>query len=386
MAFFSSFGQTFLISLFVPGILESFEISNVRFGSIYSLATLIAGITMIWAGAQIDHIPLKKYALIVAFGLFSSALILSFSHWVWMLFIGFIGIRLFGQGLCSHTAHTSMARYFITLRGKALGIANLGFTFGEAAVPVSVAALIGIIGWRYGWSVIALVILIIMPGLILILLKKKPEKIGEQHYDKKITGKSLHPDKEKQWRRSRVLRDYRFYLILPASLVSPFLLTGLFLYQTQLASYKGWNIELMATAFIGFALAKAVFSLVSGGLIDRFKATRIFPFILIPLFTGILLLSLYNHPVIVFFYLILAGITEGFGFNVKTALYAELYGISHLGAIRSMMTMLMVFSTALSPILAGYLLDGGVLYTTILYGAQGVILLAMIPAIFIFRE
>jgi len=45
------------------------------------------------------------------------------------------------------------------------------------------------------------------------------------------------------------------------------------------------------------------------------------------------------------------------GATAKPALWAELYGVRHLGAIKAMVSSLMVVCTAGSPILAGWLLD-----------------------------
>lgn len=383
MTFFSSFGQTFFISLFVPGFLETFGISNAYFGTVYSLATLASAIVLAWVGSVIDRIPLQKYALMVAAGLVLSALFLAASQWVWMLLVGLFGIRLFGQGLSSHTAHTAMGRYFITMRGKALSIANMGYAFGEAVLPITAAAVIAALGWRAGWTTVAILILLTLPVLIITMLGKDPSRYGEV---------SLWPEKEKggepgsKWRRSKVLRDYRFYLFLPGIAISPFLLTGLFLYQTQLAAFKDWNIEILASAFIAFAAAKSSFSLISGPLVDRFSACRIFPFFLLPIFAGLLVLAISSHYLAPFVYLFLAGMSEGFGSNVKTSIYAELYGTANLGAIRSMMSMFMVLSTAVSPILFGYLLDAGITFGGIIYGSMGALIVIIFLASFIYRE
>ena len=384
LTFFSSFGQTFLISLFVPGFLDSFGISNAYFGTIYSAATLGSAFTLAWIGGKIDQIPLKKYALFVSSGLVLSALIIGLSQWVWMLLLGLFGIRLFGQGLSTHTAQTAMARYFITMRGKALSLANLGFTLGEAVLPITITTLVTVLGWRAGWGGAAAFILLVLPALILVTTGKDPARYGEPGVSDSKTKQNNEPGQA--WRRSRVIRDYRFYLFLPGIVISPFLLTGLFLYQTKLAEYKGWELETLATAFVAFAIARSTFSLVSGILVDRFKAARLFPFFLLPFLTGLTVLLLSTHEITVFVYLFLAGTTEGFGANVKTSLYAELYGTANLGAIRSMMSMFMVTSTAVSPILFGTLLDLGVSFGFIIYGSIALLIISIISAMFIYRE
>ena len=384
LTFFSNFGQTFLVALFVPGFLETFGISNAFFGTVYSLATLASAFTLVWVGAKIDHFPLKAYALMVAGGLALAALILALSFWIWILFLGIYGLRLFGQGLSTHAAQTTMSRYFITMRGKALSLTSLGITAGEAILPITMTAVIAAFGWRAGWVGISLFIAVVLPAIIIIALRKDPAHYGEVRYRDKAANGDIEPGSN--WRRSKVLRDPRFFLFLPGVVISPFLITGLFLYQTQLAGYKGWEIEILASAFIAFALAKSSFSLIAGTLVDRFTACRLFPFFLLPLMSGLLLLSLSDHFLIPFAYLFLAGITEGFGMNVKTAIYAELYGTANLGAIRSMMTMFMVISSAVSPILFGYLIDTGITFGLIIQGALGLMLVTIIPGAFLFRE
>ncbi|MEX0679897.1 MAG: MFS transporter [Balneolales bacterium] len=384
LTFFSNFGQTFFISLFVPGFLESFGISNAWFGTIYSMATLASALSLAWIGSKIDRFPLKYYSLAVAAGLIISSIFLALSQWIVMLFIGLFGMRLFGQGLSSHTSQTAMARYFVTMRGKALSLASLGYTVGEAVLPIAITILITTLGWRSGWTGVSLFTAFLLPVLIVSLLGKDPERLGE--YRAANDENKHQPEPGIHWRRTKVIRDYRFYLLLPGTLISPFLLTGFFLYQTQLAEFKGWEIELLASAFVAFAIAKFIFSLVSGLLIDRFKACRLFPFFLLPFLIGLIVLWLSFHQSAIFIYLFLAGMSEGFGANVKTAMIAELYGTANLGAIRSMMSMLMVIGTSVSPILFGLLLDAGFTFNYLLTGGIVLMLASLIMAMFIFRE
>ncbi len=384
LTFFSSFGQTFLISVFVPGFLESFGVSYAYFGSLYSAATLGSAFILAWAGALIDRVSLKKYAIAVTAGYAAALLTVSFSLWIWMLFLGLLGIRLFGQGLCGHTAHTTIARYFSTMRGKALSLSNLGFSLGEAVLPLTITALIALVGWRISWASIGLLTAIVLPVLIISTLGRDPLEHAEDEVRSKSGGSA--PEPGGHWKRRLVLKDSRFYLLLPAALASPFLLTGFFLYQTQLAVNKGWEVEIMASSFIAFALSKSGSSLLSGSLIDRFTACRLYPFFLIPLLAGFSVLIAFTHPATVFVYMFLAGITMGAAFNITTSLYAELYGTANLGAIRSMMTMFMVISTAASPVLFGLVLDSGHSFEIIIKGALVFVAISTILAIFIYRH
>ena len=53
------------------------------------------------------------------------------------------------------------------------------------------------------------------------------------------------------------------------------------------------------------------------------------------------------------------GITVGAAGPIKSSIWAELYGVAHLGAIKSMFATLTVMFTAFSSFIFGYLIDLG---------------------------
>lgn len=377
--FMSSFGQTFLISLFVPYFLKSFSLSNATFGSMYSAATLISAGTLPYVGKWIDHIPLRKYSLIVATGLLVASLTLALSWHIAILFVGIVLLRISGQGLSSHTARTTMARYFEYQRGKALSIASLGYPIGEGILPATITGLLGIFSWHTTWGIIVLFIgIIFLPWVWLILNKREYSLVDEESSDKKT---------ESSWPIYRMLlKDYRFWLVTPAVLLPPFWITGLFLYQVSVAEQLGWSATLIASAFIGFAGGRVASSLSIGPAIDRVSAETIFPFYILPF--GIGLLFAFYHPGnwSAFAYMIFVGITLGIGSNIKSALWAELYGTEFLGTIRSLFSSLMVFSTAMSPFLMGWAIDHNMAMESIIMIAFISIVIATLMAFAAFHS
>lgn len=361
--FFSSFGQTFLISLFVPFFLKDFNLSNAAFGSIYSGATLASAAILPYLGKWIDVLPITRYSLYVASGLFVAALTMALSWHIGFLFAGILLLRLAGQGLSGHTAETAMARYFNLQRGKALSVSSLGYPLGEGLLPVAIAALLAVLSWRTTWGLIALIIALAFIPYILYLFKKT--NIEEKN---QVVKKAEDPQKESTSGNTyRLLfNDRRFWLILPAVLIPPFWATGLFLYQVSIAEQLGWTAAIIATAFIFFAGTRIVSSLSIGPVIDKFSAQQIFPYYILPL--GLGLVFAFFHPGIwsAFAYMALIGVTMGFGNSTKSALWAELYGEDMIGTVRSLFASIMVFSTALSPFLMGWMLDNNVAMENIL--------------------
>lgn len=380
LTFFSGFGQTFLFSLFLPFFKEEFSLTSGTFGTFYSSATLVSAILLPWVGALIDRYRLRYFALSIAAGMVVSALLISFAHSLIVLFFGILGMRHFGQALMSHTSQTTMARYYDHVRGKALSVASLGHPLSEAVLPITVAMVIGAVGWRSTWLLIAVLAAVTMFILIPYLLNNAQADLSaiEKDRDDSIAKSKVA---QRSWTRVEMLKDLRFYFIIPAGIASPFLLTGFFLYQIPLAEYKGWTITWMASSFIAFAVSKSIFSLAVGPVIDKITARRVYPFILFPILCGMFVLAYGSSPWIAMAYMGLIGMTEGIGANSKTAMFAEIYGVLHLGAIRSTLTSIGVLSTAVAPIIFGNLLDAGIPFTHIIHGAMVYIFIAMILAL-----
>jgi predicted MFS family arabinose efflux permease len=380
--FLSSFGQTFLISLFVPYFLQDFALTNTIFGSIYSIATLISASTLPYLGKWIDHIPLRRYSLMVATALLIASLTVAVSWHVALLFVGIILLRVSGQGLSSHTAQTAMARYFVHQRGKALSISSLGYPIGEGILPLLIASILGVMSWRMVWGLIVLVIAVVfIPFLRLVLDGRKDE------LSKDAEQKSPNSERKSSWPVYRMLfRDLRFWLLIPAVLLPAFWATGLFLYQVSIADQLGWSATLIASAFVGFAGSRILSSISIGPAIDYYSAQKLFPFYLIPF--GIGLLFAFYHPGnwSAFAYMIFMGFTLGIGSNIKSALWAELYGTDVIGTVRSLFSSLMVFSTALSPFLMGWAIDHHISMEQILFVALISVILATIMAFIAFNK
>jgi len=353
--FFSSFGQTFLLSLFVPYFLSAFELSNASFGTLYSLATLTGALALPYLGQWIDRIPLRNYSMYVATGLLIAAIMMSISWHVIMLFVALIFLRLAGQGLSSHTAQATMARLYDRDRGKALSISALGFPVGEAILPSLVAFMMVYMHWRTVWGFVAGLIAFVFIPVLWALIKNESTTV-EKSEDEVGTTKENY---------SKIFRDYRTFYTIPAILMPPFWVTGLFLYQVSAAGDMGWNAAVIASAFIAFAISRIISGLISGPMIDRFSAQTLFPFLLIPMMIGLVFAIVFSGIWTAFVYMGLVGVTLGLSSTFKSSLWAELYGTKMIGTVQSLFASIMVFSTALSPFLMGWMLDSGYTLTSI---------------------
>ena len=153
----SSFGQTYLISLFGAHFRAAFGLSDGGLGATYAAGTFLSAMTLGWVGRWIDYTSVHRYALGAGALLATACALTAVSPDVIALGVSFYLLRLGGQGLMVHTALTATARTFPTDAGKALGIVSLGFSAAQSLLPLATVASMALIGWRATWGVNAVV-------------------------------------------------------------------------------------------------------------------------------------------------------------------------------------------------------------------------------------
>lgn len=365
----SGFGQTFLISLYVPEILKSFDISEGAFGSIYAGCTVAASFIMLSVGHTVDHKPVKKITAYTVIGLGLSSILLGFSNNLIFLILAITGLRLTGQGLMTHISMTIISKQFVADRGKALSFSSLGFSMSEAVFPLLVAFLISWFDWRVAAISSGVFLLLYLVRLKFTRLESFDEKLSREQ---KPSAWSLLKDYKS------VVFDRKFAVMMPASFILSFSATAIFFYQYVFVENKGWSIHLYATFFTVYAVTRFLFSLLGGVWVDKFTAKKLFRYYLIPMNIGLLPFAFMNSIVGALLFLISIGITMGLSGTVKTSLIAELYGTEKMGAIRSVFTMFSVISTALGPLVVGLLMDAGVSFEIIMAGIFAATLLIVL--------
>ena len=361
MVFLSGHGQTFLISLYGGELRASFDLSNAEFGGLYSFATLMSGLLVIFLGRGVDRLPLNRFTAAVILGAALGGLLLALAPAAWVLVPAFLLLRLCGQGLTPHGGLGHVGRRIQYRRGTAMSLVTLGFPVAEAIMPITVVALIGAVGWRGSWLLLALMLVVVALPLVLMLLRFEARIAVQEVKPVSLKDEPAPPSDPsgRDWTRAEVLMDARFYRILPALLGPPILITALFFHQVPIAEAKGWSLTLVSGAFTAFATTHVLALLFSGPMVDRLGARRLLGFYLLPLLLGIGVMGYVPGALAAPLYLGLAGLSIGTAGTLMGALWPELYGLRHLGGIRAMAHGAMVLGTSAGPVLIGFLLDAG---------------------------
>ena len=375
--FFSSFGQSFFLGLFNSSIRDTLSITQGQFGSIYATATLLSSFLLIWVGKKIDDINIFKFAFFVTILLSFSCFFFSKISSVLFLFIAIFLMRFSGQGMMSHTATTTISRYFTKSRGKALSTCWFGLSTAEFILPVLIVYLLTITAWQNIWISISILILIFLPIVSFVLIKNlnfdSREEVDNEKFNKNI----------KQWKRIDVLKDYRFYIVCLNMLAMPWIATGVFVYQSFITESKEWGSFIIAQSFMVYSILSVITLLVSGFLIDKFTSRKLIIYMNIPLLLSVVVLMYFDSSITAFIFLGLIGISNGFANVLGSSTWAEIYGVKHIGSIKALTTSLMVFSTAFGTALFGILIDKGffieqIAFISIIYISISLILLFLI--------
>lgn len=352
LAFLSSFGQTFFISIFAGEIRAEYGLSHGAWGGIYSLGTTLSAAVMVWAGGLTDRFRARALGSGVLILLALACLSMAFST-VWLLPLVIFALRLTGQGMTSHISAVAMARWFVAMRGRALAIAALGFSFGEALLPIAFVALLGVVDWRMLWLVAAM---IAAAGAPLLLLLLRRERTPQSHAADHSAAGML----SRQWTRGEALRHRLFWFMIPALLGPPAFNTAFFFQQVHYAETKGWaHLELVAL-FPVYTAISVVAMIASGWLLDRWGTARLIPFYQLPMVAAFVCFAFATSPATALFGFFFLALTTGGNNTLPKAFWAEFYGTAHLGSIKAMAAAVMVLGSALGPGLTGVLIDAGV--------------------------
>ena len=376
--FFSSFGQSFFLGIFNPSIRGELSISHGQFGTIYASATLLSSLLIIWLGKKIDDINISKFAFIVIILLGFSCFFFSKITSISILFISIFLMRFSGQGMMSHTASTTISRYFTKSRGKALSTIWFGLSTAEFILPVIMIYLLSIFHWRSIWVAISIMVIIFLPIVSYLLIKNLNFKSRETQ------DINVFDDlKIKNWKRKEVLKDYRFYILCANMLAMPWIATGTFVYQSFIISSKGWGPYIIAQSFMSYSIMSVITLFIAGILIDKFTSRKLIVFMNIPLLLSVFVIIFFDYDFTAFIFLGLIGISNGLANVLGSSTWAEIYGVKYIGSIKALTTSLMVFSTAFGTAFFGILIDKGFLIEHIAYISGIYIFISLVALILI---
>lgn len=349
----SGFGQTYFISIFAGEIRDTFDLTHGEWGGIYTLGTGASAAVMVWAGALTDKYRIRTLAMVILPMLMIACFFMAGFSAVWMLPIVIFSLRFAGQGMMSHLAVVAMSRWFVAARGRALSIAGLGFSVGEAFLPMLFVSLLVLFDWRMLWVVAGIAAILGLPVLLgLLRSERTPQSFAES--DQSFGMQS------RQWTRGEAIRHPLFWMMFPALLGPSAFSTAFFFHQVHFAELKALSHFELVSLFPIYTGGSILMMMISGWLLDRFGTPRLIPWYQVPLGIAFVVFGLTNSLGAIVVGILFMAATAGANATLPNAFWAEFYGTKHLGAIKALAAAIMVLGSAIGPGVTGYLIDFGV--------------------------
>lgn len=361
-------GQTIGVSAFTDSLLEALRLSRDQLSVAYMAGTMLSSVMLTRAGRFFDKFGAAKTGLFASIGLAIALLYLSQIDKISSaigsnklipiigIFLGFIFIRFFGQGVLTLTGRTMVVKWFDARRGLAVGILSMVTAYGFSIAPVVFDYLITQGNWSTAWVKIAIVAGFIFPIIVVLFFKDGPEL-----YD-------LKPDGYSENRRSN-RKPIRFPIYKDLTLSEARRTLSLWVFSGLAAMFG-----LVVTAFSfhvvsffaeqGFSRTEAI-NIFQPIAIVAIAATFFFSYIsdfvrlkyIAILFGCSCLLTMYgminlsgsgiNYWILIISY----GCSSGIHVLIMTVFMPRFFGKEHLGAITGQAMTIVVFCSALGPIL-----------------------------------
>ncbi|MFT5874982.1 MAG: MFS family permease [Clostridium sp.] len=363
--FFSGPGQTYSISIFINAYIKRFGWSRSLVSSIYSFASLCAGLLLPFIGRKLDSVGHRKMLTIISLLLGITCLWMSFVFNPVMLFIGFVFMRLLGQASMTLIPSTLVSQWFVRRRGRAISIMTIGSIIGSATLPVINNWLLNLVGMRFTWIIWGISLMTIMAPLGWIFVRNRPEEMKLLPDGEDIRSNIIRKKESENniiqgnidWTLKDAMKTRTFWLMIFCMAVPSMVNTGLTFHMVSIIEEKGLSIAFAASILSLTAIIQLPLNFLAGHMVDRVKVHYIRTVNYWILVIAMFAMVEANSSKGVVLYAILVAIFNAFNSVTTEALWPSYYGKKHLGSIRSIATTAMVIGSALGPLPFGFAFD-----------------------------
>jgi sugar phosphate permease len=270
--------------------------------------------------------------------------------------------------LGSLVTSTTVAKWFVRRRGRAMSLGSIGLNAGGIIMAPVVAILVTQLGWRSTWSAMGIIVLVTVVPAALFFFRRRPEDMGllpdgdSPHELSAVqqTGSGRPP--EHQWTVSAALHTRTTWLLVVA--FNCILMAAAAMSQHTISYLLDTGLTLTeATAIFAFTHVITIGSkLVWGTLSDRIPVRYCLVISNLARMSGLLCLLLGWGQWRLWGYVVGAGIGQGMGL-LQPKLWADYYGRTFLGTIRGVLQPFSVMASLAGPLFAAYIYDTTGSYT-----------------------
>lgn len=379
-------GQTMGVSVYTDPLLQSLGVTRMSLSLAYMFGTLGSAFLLPFVGRLLDSVGSRAVAVIASLGLALWLLLLAaspsithtlvaFTHmpaqWIgtFVAFLGFLGIRHFGQGELTIASRTMMGRWFEKRRGLMLGISGFFVAFGFGVAPLVLNRLIVHFTWQR--SLIFLSAASSLTALFAwITFRQSPEACGL-----KIDGGGVLKDPTsgliveelESYTAAQAKRTLTFWAFNLGMSAPALLFTAVTFHMEDIARLNHMTITRAFSVFLPVAFISTAAELSGGFLSDRIPLKYLLAVMQLGISFALIGIHFYGTTLGFALTALGFGIANGLFSLLAAAAWPKLFGRKHLGAIAGINMSWIVAGSAVGPYIfsLGNSLTGS--YQAILY-------------------
>ncbi|MFP5206190.1 MAG: MFS transporter [Acidobacteriota bacterium] len=363
-------GQTMGVSVYTNHLLASLPIDRVMLSFAYLLGTLGSAFLLPLVGRLLDRLGARVLGTAASVCLALALLFLAASpsllHFLvrhtpfpapWiafvLAFVGFLGIRHFGQGQLTVIGRTMIGRWFERRRGLVFGISGFFVAFGFGVAPMVLNHLITDFGWQRSLALIAGVLLV-LAVFSWATFRNSPEECGLVLDGRQARAAKArrHPAGPPQPFTAREAgRTLTFWIFNLGLMGQAMVVSAVTFHMGRIAQLDRMTAARAFSVFLPIAVLSTTSELSCGILSDRVPLKYLLAFMQFGLCLGILGMRQFDSERGYAMAALGLGISNGLYSLLTGAAWPRLFGRRHLGAIAGLSMGGIVAASSLGPFL-----------------------------------
>ena len=265
-------------------------------------------------------------------------------------------------------AGTVTARWFIRMRGRAIGVVYLFGAIGGVVFTMSAAVIIDEFSVAAAWITVGVIVLAVALLPNMLLIAERPEHLGlrpdgddEVHphhgHSPKGERKLSLGTEDDSWSLGEAARSVAFWVLVVMGFATFFVHAGINVHIAAYLRDQGLSLTNAAAVVTASWVVSAAGSVGWGWLMERVSARVMYSVMLALLSCSVLLLFLVTNIIGALAAAVLIGMVAAGGNIIPTVVYADYFGRESLGKIRGVAELGVLVGQSTGPLLAGLVFD-----------------------------
>ena len=353
-------------SVFLKPMTEEFGWNRTVFTGALAIGTVLGGLISLVIGPLIDRIGSRWILVVGLFILGSCVILLATINSLWQFYLLQIVGRMVAMGCIALSAGIVIPKWFVSKRGRAAAISQLGLRAGNTFTPLYSQLLISIWNWRLALIAMGSMILTVSILPVAFFMKRKPEDIGlepdgNSNIDMSHSQSNMKVNTNQKEEISLSLlvvsKLPSFYLLVTAFTIGYIMFPGINLHLVPYLTDQGLSSGISVGVLAILSGSGVLGSLIFGLFAEKVDVRKIVTLNFVMVAAGFLLLGLVTTPQAALAWGFYQGLSQGGIFTLQQVLFADYYGRESLGAIRGVVWAIHMMANAVGPLAASVAYD-----------------------------